>query len=133
MRRALAYVFALRVYARAVLARLRIFALVDVRAIAPRTVQFVALVALAPEHAEYVLATTEHAQIAEHLALVYVHAHLLVVLVGMHEPHLAFATKRARIIETVPVLAEGVIVRALVDVFAGVTVATEASIANALK
>ena len=112
IRRALAYVFPLGIYTCAVLARLRILAFVDIRAISARAVQLVSLVALATEHAEYILATAEHAQVAEHLAL---------------------ASKRSRIIEAVAILAKGVVVGAFVDVFTGVAVPSEPSVAIALR
>lgn len=70
MRRALADVAALRVYTVAVLAGLRVLALVNIRAIAARLVQSEALIANAAEHAVDVLAFAEHAEVAEHLALV---------------------------------------------------------------
>lgn len=132
MRRAPADIFALGIDARAVLAGLRALAFVHVGAIAAGTVQLVTLVALAAEHAEDVLAATEHAQITEHFALVYVHARLLVVLVRMHETHLAFAPVSARIIQAVAVLAERIVLRALVDVLAVVAVASKTSVAHAL-
>lgn len=133
IRRALAYVFPLGIYTCAVLARLRILAFVDIRAISARAVQLVSLVALATEHAEYILATAEHAQVAEHLALVYIDARLLVALVGVHEAHLALASKRSRIIEAVAILAKGVVVGAFVDVLTGVAVPSEPSVAIALE
>lgn len=58
MRRASADIFALYVDASAVLAGLRALTLVYVGAVAAGIVQFVALVALATEHAEDVLAAT---------------------------------------------------------------------------
>lgn len=112
---------------------MRILALVDVRAISSGAIQLVALLALAAEHTEYVLAATEHAEIAEHFAFVYVHAGLLVVLVGMHEAHLALAAERPGVIEAASVLAESIVIGAFVDVLAGVAVASEASVANALE
>lgn len=133
IRRALAYVFPLGIYTCAVLARLRILAFVDIRAISARAVQLVSLVALATEHAEYILATAEHAQVAEHLALVYIDARLLVALVGVHEAHLALASKRSRIIEAVAILAKGVVVGAFVDVLTGVAVPSKPSVAIALR
>lgn len=132
MRRAPADVFALRVNASAILARLRAFALVHVGAVAAGAVQLVALVALAAEHAEDVLAAAEDAQVAEHVALIDVHARLLAVFVGMHEAHFALAAISARIIQAMPVLAERVVFRALVDVFAAVAVAPKACVAHAL-
>jgi len=133
MRRASADVFALRVDAGTVLTRLRAFALVHVRAVAAGTVQFVALVAFAAEHAENVLAATENAQVAEHLAFVDVHTSLLVVLVRMHETHLALASICSWIIQAVSVLAERVVLRTFVYVFAAVAVAPKTGVAHALK
>lgn len=98
MRRASTDIFALRIDAGAVLARLWALALVYVGAVAAGAVQFIALVTLAAEHAEDVLAVAKHAQVAEHLALVDVDASLLVMLVRVHEAHLAFATISPRII-----------------------------------
>lgn len=88
--------------------------------------------ALATEHAEYILATTEHAQITEHLALVYIDARLLVTLVGVHEAHLALASKRSGIIEAVAVLAKSIVVGAFVDILTSVAIPSEASVAIAL-
>lgn len=88
--------------------------------------------ALATEHAEYILATTEHAQITEHLALVYIDARLLVTLVGVHEAHLALASKRSRIIEAVAILAKSIVVGAFVDILTSVAIPSEASVAIAL-
>lgn len=133
IRRALAYVFPLSIYTGAVLARLRILAFVDIRAISTGTVQLVSLVALATEHAEYILATTEHAQITEHLALVYIDARLLVTLVGVHEAHLALASKRSGIIEAVAILAKSIVVGAFVDILTSVAIPSEASVAIALE
>lgn len=129
----LAHVFALGVYAGTILTGLRIFTLVNVRTVSARTVQFVALVALAAEHTEYVLAAAEHAQVAEHFALVDVHTRLVVVLVGVHKPHLTFAAERARVVETVTILAECVVVSTLVDVLAVVAITPEASVTDTLK
>lgn len=133
VRRTLAHVLALSVYASTILAGLRILALVNVRAITTRAIQFIPLVALATEHAEDILAAPKHAQIAEHLALVYVHARLLVILIGVHEAHLTLAAERAGVVEAVAVLAEGVVVCALVYVLASVTIAPEAGVADALE
>lgn len=58
MRWASADIFALCIDASAVLAGLRAFALVYVGAVAAGIVQFVALVALAAEHAEDIFAAT---------------------------------------------------------------------------
>lgn len=89
--------------------------------------------ALATEHAEYILATAEHAQITEHLALVYVDARLLVTLVGVHEAHLALASKRSRIIEAVAIFAKSIVVGAFVYILASVAIPSEASVAIALR
>lgn len=126
-------VFALRVDAGAILARLRTLALVHVSAIAAGTIEFVTLVTLAAEHAEDIFTVTENAQVAEHLALVDVYARLFVVLIRVHETHLAFAAISTRIIQAVPVLAKCAVFRALVDVLAAVAVASKASVAHALQ
>lgn len=133
MRRTLADVSALRVDAGAILAGLRALAFVHVGAVAAGAVELVTVVALAAEHAEDVLAATEHAQITEHVALVYVDARLLVALVRMHEAHLALAAIRTGIIEAMTVLAERDVLRALVDVLAAVAVAAETGVAHALQ
>lgn len=133
MRRAPAYVFALRVDAGTVLTGLRTFALVHVGAVAAGAVQLVALVAFAAEHAENVLAAAENAQVAEHLTFVDVYARLLVVFIRMHEAHLALASIRSWIIQAMSVLAEGVVLRTFVDVLAAVAVAPKASVAHALQ
>lgn len=98
MRWAATDVFALCVDAGTVLARLRALALVDVGAITAGTVQLVALVTLAAEHAEDVLTVAEDAQVAKHLALVDVYARLLVVLIRVHETHFALAAISAGIV-----------------------------------
>lgn len=132
IRRTLAAVLSLCIHTCAVLARLRIFALVDVGAIATGRVEFVAVVAFAAKHAEDVLALAVDAEVAEHLALVDVDAGLLVV-VHRHETHLALAAKRARVVQAMAVFTETRVVGTLVDVLAGVAVAAKSRIANALK
>lgn len=126
-------IFALRVDAGAILARLRALALIHVGAVAAGTIEFVALVALAAEHAENVLAVTKDAEIAEHVALIDVHACLFITLIRMHETHLTLATISARVVQTVSIFAERVVLCALVYVFAAVAVASKASIAHALQ
>lgn len=126
-------VLALRVDAGAVLTGLRALAFVHVGAVAAGSVELVALVALAAEHTEDVLATTEDAEVAEHLALVDVHASLLVALVRVHEAHLALAAISTGVVQAVPIFAERTVLRALVDVLAAVAVASKASVAHALK
>lgn len=129
----LADVFALGVDAGAVLAGLRALAFVHVGAVAAGTVELVALVALAAEHAEDVLAATEDAEVAEHIALVDVDARLLIALIRVHETHFTFAAISARVVQAVPILAERAVLRAFVDVLAAVAIATKASVAHALK
>lgn len=126
-------VFALGVDAGAVLAGLRALAFVHVGAVATGTVELVALVALAAEHAEDVLAAAEDAEVAEHIALVDVNARLLVTLVRVHEAHFTFAAISARVVQAVPILAERAVLRALVDVLAAVAVATKPGVAHALQ
>lgn len=133
IRRTLADVLALSVYASTILAGLRVLALVDVGAVSAGAVELVAFVALAAEHPEGVLAAAEDAQVAEQLALVYVYAGLLVVLGRVYEAYLALAAEGAGIVEAVAIFAEGVVVRAFVDVSAGVAVAAEAGVADALQ
>lgn len=130
---ALADIFALRIDAGTVLAGLRALAFVYVSAVAAGTVELVALVALAAEHTEDVLAAAEDAEIAEHLTLVDIHARLLVMFIRMHEAHLTFAAISTRIVQTVPILAECTILRALIDVFATVAVASKTSVAYTLQ
>lgn len=133
IRRTSALVFALRVDAGTVLARLWTVALVYIGAVATGAVQFVALVALAAEHAKDILAMAEDAQIAKHLALVDVDTRLLVALVRMHKTHLALAAISARIIQTVAVLAKRVVLRAFVGVLAVIAVASKAGVARTLR
>lgn len=110
-----------------------ILAFVDICTVSTRAVQLISFVTLATKHAEYVLAPTEYAQIAKHFTFVYIHAHLLVVLVRMHETHFTFASKRSRIIEAVSIFAKCIVIGAFVNVFAGVTIASKSSIADALE
>lgn len=126
-------VFALGVDAGAVLAGLRTLAFVHVGAVAAGTVELVAFVALAAEHAEDVLAATEDAEIAEHIALVDVDARLLITLIRVHEAHFTFAAISARVVQAVSILAERAVLRAFVDVLAAVAVPTKASVAYALR
>lgn len=126
-------IFALRVDAGAVLAGLRALAFIHVGAVAAGTVELVAFVALAAEHAEDVLAATKNAEITEHLALVDVNARLLVTLIRVYEAHFAFAAISARVVQAMPILAERAVLRTFVDVLAAVTIASKASVAYALQ
>lgn len=126
-------IFALRVDAGAVLAGLRALAFIHVGAVAAGTVELVAFVALAAEHAEDVLAATKNAEITEHLALVDVNARLLVTLIRVYEAHFAFAAISARVVQAMPILAERAVLRTFVDVLAAVTIASKASVAYALE
>lgn len=133
MRWASADVFALRIDAGAILAGLRALTLVYIGAVATGTIELVALVAFTAEHAKDVLTATKDAEIAEHLALVDVHASLLVMLVRVHEAHLAFAAISTRVIQAVTIFTERAVLCALIDVLAVVAVASKASIAHALQ
>jgi len=133
MRWASADVFALCVDADAVLTGLRTLTLVHVGAVAAGTIELVALVALTTEHAEDIFAVTKDAEIAEHLALVDVHASLFIMFIWMHEAHLALAAISAWVVQAVSILAECAVFRAFVDILAAVTVASKASITHALQ
>jgi len=73
MRWTLTDVVALGVDTVAILARLRILALVDIRAVATGLVQLESFVTNAAEHAVDVLALAENTQVAEHQTLVDVY------------------------------------------------------------
>lgn len=133
MRWASADVFALCIDASTILAGLRALALVHVGAVAAGIVQFVALVAFAAEHAKDVFAAAVDAQIVKHIAFVNINARLLATLVRMHEAHFALASIRARIIQAVSVFAKRTVLRALVDVLAGVTITAKTGVAHALE
>jgi hypothetical protein len=90
-------------------------------------------VTVAPEHSKSVFAFTEDAQIVKHVAFVYIDTRLVVPLVRVHKPHLAFAPERTRIIETLSVLAEIGVVQTLVDVHAVVPVPFEPGVTLALE
>lgn len=126
-------VFALRVDTDTVLAGLRTLAFVHVGAVTAGTVELVALVALAAEHAEDVLAVAKDAEITEHLALVDVYACLFVTFIRMHEAHFALAAISTRVIQAMSILAERAVLRAFVDVLAAVAIASKASVAHALR
>lgn len=126
-------VFALRVDAGTILAGLRTLALVYVGTVAAGTVELVALVALAAEHAEDVLTAAEDAEIAEHVTLIDVHTRLLVTFIRVHETHLTFTAISTWIIQAVPILTERAVLRALVDVLAAVAVASKTSVAYTLQ
>lgn len=155
----LADVAALRVDTIAILTRLRILTFVDVGTVATRFVQLESFVANAAEHAVDVLALAENAEVTEHQTLVDVcndhqryeskwwsinwnddddgwmrtDAGLLVAFVGVHESHFALTAERSWVIQTLPVIAESRVVRALIDVLANGAVAAETGIAHALK
>lgn len=116
-----------------VLTALRTLALVNIRAIATRPVQLVAIVALAPEHSKYIFALSKNAKIVEHFAFVDVDAGLLVALVGMHETHLTFASERPGVIEAVTVLTQTGIIGTLVNVNARVPITSKSCVTDALQ
>lgn len=126
-------VFALRVDAGTILAGLRTLALIYVGTVAAGTVELVALVALAAEHAEDVLAAAEDAEIAEHVTLIDVHARLLITFIRVHETHLTFTAISTWVIQAVPILTERAVLRALIDVLAAVAVASKTSVAYTLQ
>lgn len=126
-------VFALRVDAGTILAGLRTLALIYVGTVAAGTVELVALVAFAAEHAEDVLAAAEDAEIAEHVTLIDVHARLLVTFIRVHETHLTFTAISTWVIQAVPILTERAVLRAFVDVLAVVAVASKTSVAYTLQ
>lgn len=124
---------ALSVDALSIQARLRTFTLVYVGTIASRIVKLISFIALASKHAKNIFAASEYTQVVEHLTFIYVNTRGLAVIVGMHESHFALAAKGARVVEAVAVLAQTLLVQALVHVLARVAVALEAAVAHTLE
>lgn len=117
-------------------ARLGVGALVHVRAVGAGRIEPEALVAFAPEAAQPVLADAVEAHVVaavEQGTLVNVHAGLAVVLGRVHEAPLAVAHEGALGVDAGPVLAQGGVVGALVDVGARLAVAAEPGVADAQR
>lgn len=64
---------ALHVGALSVKARLRTFAFVNISTVPSGVVESVTVLTLAAEHSERVFASTKHAKVVKHLALVYIY------------------------------------------------------------